>query len=76
MGSVVGDFLLPVELSFQLGNMEGCLDAIADGLQPTHRDKRKHTLLGIHFSPKKRLTSDPDTNRNLTLNFFFFNHKG
>lgn len=34
--SVVGHFLLSVELSFQLGNMKRCLDAVADGLQPSY----------------------------------------
>lgn len=54
MGSVVVDFLLPVELSFQLGNMEGCLDAVADGLQPSYFSSF-HQLLKYTF-PSKRGT--------------------
>lgn len=42
--SVVGHFLLSVELSFQLGNMKRCLDAVADGLQPIKTRQEKTAL--------------------------------
>lgn len=35
MGSIVYQLLVSIEFSFQLGNSKRCLDAVADGLQPS-----------------------------------------
>lgn len=49
MCPVVGHFLLSVELGSQLGGMKRCLDAVADGLQPSYfsplHQLLKNTLL-------------------------------
>lgn len=42
--SVVGHFLLSVDLRFQLCNTESCFDAVPDGVQPIKQDKRKQML--------------------------------
>lgn len=55
--SVVGHFLLSVELSFQLGNMKRCLDAVADGLQPSYFSSCHKLLLNTLLSKLGRVFS-------------------
>lgn len=54
MCPVVGHFLFSVELGSQLGGMKRCLDAVADGLQPSY-------FSPLHQLLKNTLLSKPGT---------------
>lgn len=63
--SVVGHFLLPVELGFQLGNTVRCFDAIADGLQPIKTKQKKTNVILQNIVPgqNKYLKLESDTKK-------------